>query len=361
MKKCTQKSKKWKIVGIILCSILVALLIGGFCLSIVIYKDNFGSRFESYPPLMYSVDDFEGLNRTKYTFPSDKGQKLVGYKYWASEEEKGIIVLAHGFGGGGHNSYMDCINYFAQNGYVVFAYDATGNDESEGEGVGGMPQGVIDLDYAISFVENSSDFSDLPIFLFGHSWGAYCVCSVLTYHPEVNAVIACSGFNSSADIIEAQGKKEVGNGIYLILPFVKAYEHIIFGKYAANTAMEGFASTAAKVMILHSRDDSMVPIQYGYDKYYAEYKDDPRFSFIRFEDKGHDYFNAGTTYMDEFNVDFDKWRENLEYDPTDPENSERFIQDKMDYINQNLDRKKWSNRLDEDLFKEFVKFYDENR
>jgi len=142
-------------------------------------------------------------------------------------------------------------------------------------------------------------------------------------------VIACSGFNCSADIIEAQGKKEAGNGIYLILPFIKVYERFVFGKYAANTALDGFASTAAKVMILHSQDDSMVPIQYGHDKYYAEYKDDPRFSFIRFEDKGHSYFNADTTYKDAFNADLDKWQKNLEYDPTNPENSERFILDKM--------------------------------
>ena len=49
---------------------------------------------------------------------------------------------------------MDCAYYFAKNGYYVFAYDSTGSDASEGEGVGGTPQGVIDLDYAISFVED---------------------------------------------------------------------------------------------------------------------------------------------------------------------------------------------------------------
>lgn len=38
---------------------------------------------------------------------------------------------------------MDCANYFAKNGYYVFAYDATGSGKSDG--VGGVPQGVIDL------------------------------------------------------------------------------------------------------------------------------------------------------------------------------------------------------------------------
>lgn len=94
---------------------------------------------------MLHVDDFDGLQCAKYKFSSDKGQKLTGYMYSSGENQVGIIVMARGFGGGGHNSSMDCADYFARHGYYVFAYDATGNDESEGEGVEGLPQGVIDL------------------------------------------------------------------------------------------------------------------------------------------------------------------------------------------------------------------------
>ena len=67
-------------------------------------------------------------------------------------------------------------------------------------------------------MEESGNFPDLPIVLFGHSWGGYSVCSVLTYHPEIKAVIACSGFNSSPDLFESEGKKQAGAGIYLMPP-----------------------------------------------------------------------------------------------------------------------------------------------
>ena len=107
--------------------------------SVSIYDENFNVRLESYEPVMFRVEDFDGLRRDRYEFTSDKGQKLVGYMYSAGEDQRGIIVIAHGFGAG-HNSYMDCADYFAKHGYYVFGYDATGNDESEGEGVGGVPQ-----------------------------------------------------------------------------------------------------------------------------------------------------------------------------------------------------------------------------
>lgn len=357
MKK--NKVEKKKIIMIVLCIAAVLIAAGDWLLSVSVYNENFNRRFESYEPLMFRVDDFDGLQRTKYEFASDKGQMLTGYMYASGEDPRGIIVLAHGFGGGGHNSYMDCANYFAHHGYWVFAYDATGNDESQGEGVGGLPQGVIDLDHAVTFVEESGNFPDLPIVLFGHSWGGYSVCSVLTYHPEVKAVIACSGFNASAGLFESEGKKQAGAGIYLMMPFVKLHEWLKYSGYASNTAMDGFSKSDAAVMIVHSFDDEVVPTGYGYDIYYEKYKDDPRFLFIHFEDKGHSYFN-NETYSDEFNGEFDKWLETLDYDYHADGYKERFLEDKADYYHENLDRDKWCGSLDTKLFESFVAFYDDH-
>ena len=352
------KSKKKRILFAVLSIIAILIIAGDWALTVMVYNENFNRRFESYEPLMLYVDDFDGLQRTKYEFTSNKGQKLTGYMYSSGGNQRGIIVMAHGFGGGGHNSYMDCADYFARHGYYVFAYDATGNDESEGEGVGGLVQGVIDLDHAITFVEESGNFPRLPIVLFGHSWGGYSVCSVLTYHPEVKAVIACSGFNASPNLFEAEGKKQAGNGIYLMLPFVKLHERLKYGGYASNTAMDGFSRSNAAVMIVHSFDDEVVPAEYGYEVYYEKYKDDSRFSFLLLENKGHNYF-SDDTYRSEFNAEFDLWLKTLDYDYETAENRERFSEDKADYIYQNLDREKWCNSLDLELFEKFVDFYNE--
>jgi hypothetical protein len=283
------KKKSFKALIAILISIVViaALWIG---ISLGLYTMYFGRRFETNTAFMNHVEAFEGLERTRYEFASDKGQTIVGYLYSSGTEQKAIIVLAHGYGAGGHNSYLPTINYFAQNGFYVFAYDATGNDESEGKAIGGVPQGVIDLDYAISFVEESGNFPDLPIGLFGHSWGGYSVSNVLTYHPEVEAVIECSGPNSSSDLVEGGGTKIIGPVVKGLMPVIKVYERAKYGDYATNSALIGFASTDAEIMVVHSGDDNIVPIEYGYDIYYEAFKDDPRFTFIRLDGKGHNQF-----------------------------------------------------------------------
>ena len=354
-----RRSKKKIILIIVLCAVILAIIGWGlFCVKM--YDENFNVRGDSYEPLMLRTEDFDGLKCTEYTFLSDKGQKLAGYLYSTGDDQHGVVVIAHGFGGGGHNSYMDCANYFARRGWYVFAYDATGTDKSEGEGVGGVPQGVIDLDHAISFVEADDELSGLPVVLFGHSWGGYSVCSVLNYHPEVKAVIECSGFNRSSDMFESGGKSQAGSLIYAMTPFIRIYERLKYGKYAAKTALDGFAASDASVMVVHSADDDVIEIGYGYDKYYEKYKDDPRFTFVRFEDKGHnDIFNdQEDTYKDEFNSKFDEWLETLDYDYKAGENKDRFIKDKAEYITKNLDHARWSSRLDEELFARFLDFYD---
>ena len=80
-----------------------------------------------------SVSDFDGLKVEECTFPSDSGQ----------------------------NTYMDVADYFTSNVYLAFAYDATGNDKSEGDSVEGLPQGVIDLDYALRYIKQSDECSGI--------------------------------------------------------------------------------------------------------------------------------------------------------------------------------------------------------
>lgn len=354
------KSRK-KIVLIILFSFILLMIIGWWAFCVKMYNDNFNISADSYEPLMLHAEDFNGLKLTEYTFASDKGQMLAGYLYSSGNNQHGIVILAHGFGGGGHNSYMDCADYFARNGYYVFAYDATAMDKSEGDGLGGVPQGVIDLEHAISFVEMNNDIPELPIVLFGHSWGGYCVSAVLTYHPEVKAIIECSGFNRSSDMFESGGKSQAGDVIYAMTPFIRIHEYFKYGKYASNTAMDGFKATDAAVMIVHSADDAVIGIEYGLDEYYEEFKDNDRFTFIRFEDRGHNEIlnDPDDTYKEEFNSGFDIWLETLDYDYKAEENKDRFKQDKADYINENLDQVRWSHRLDEDLFARFLNFYEQ--
>ncbi len=285
--KLKKKNPKriWIIIALILAVFFLVLLP---LISLYVYNLVFGVRYQTDKEYMLYTEDFPGLIMERDEFTSNEGQKLAAYFYRREGyEPKGVVVMAHGIGGGGHNPYMVSANYFTENGYYVFAYDATGNDNSEGKAVGGLPQGVIDLDHAITYVEQNEKFAGLPVFLFGHSWGGYSVTSVLNQHPEVTAVCSVSGFNESSDLLQAEGKNMIGPAIYLLIPYVNLYEKIKFGNYSSQTGMDGFEKSDAGVMIVHSSDDDTVPIQYGYDIYYGKYSTDSDFVFVKYDDMGH--------------------------------------------------------------------------
>ena len=351
--------KKIKKVLVILTIVIVSFELLSFILSGPIYNAIFNKRFESVTPYYYEVNEFDGLERNKYQFKSNNNQLLTGYLYHdgSINDSIALIVMAHGLGGGGHIPYMPCINYFANQNFLVFAYDGTGNTESEGEDIIGLPQQLIDLDYAINFID---DLYDLPMMLFGHSWGGYAVCSVLNYQPNIKAVVSLAGFNSSKDIIEAYGRKYVGGLVKTGLPFVTMHEKRLFGDYANASALSGFEKTKTDIMIIHSSDDETVPISVGYDLYYNKYQKNERFKFIKYNDKGHSqvYYSYETiNKINEINKEFDSWLETLNYDYTSKKNENRFIKDKETYLNQKHIREVLCNNIDYQLFDQIKEFY----
>ncbi len=316
------------------------------------YEQNFGSRHTTYGPTSRSLDEFPSLNRERLTFASNKGQVLVGYKFYHDNTApKGVVVIAHGLGGG-HSSYLDIADYFCANGYLVFAYDATGHDESEGTAVGGLPQGLIDLDYALRFLQRHPDTAGLPIVLFGHSWGAYSAGSVLNYHRDVKAVVLAAGFNKPVEIIAEAGKDIVGRAIKAFLPFISVYERFKFGGYAAQSCVEGMERSAAAVMIISSAADEMIRPELSFDVFHEPFKDNPRFEFVQYQDRRHNrlwYSDSARNYQTEFNEAFAAYVNSLGQELT-PEI-------RAEYIMQHLDKSLFY-ELDTELMAQIVSFYD---
>lgn len=347
-----RKKKKIALI-IVVCIFALFFLVLMPAVTVMVYNDNFGERFETAEWMAYSADDFKGLKVTECTFPSDDGQILAGYHYSKENQEvKGVVVIAHGLGGGGHNAYMDIADYFTSNSYLVFAYDATGNDKSEGDSVKGLPQGVIDLDFALRYVKQADEYQGLPIVLFGHSWGGYSAGNVLNCHEDVKAAVLAAGFDRSTELFEQQGESMIGSGIKLFMPYVSLYERLEFGKYAAYSALDGFANSDAGIMVIHSKDDTMVLPENGYDKFYDVYGNNPRFRFVEYEDRGHDYLyysEAAHRYKEQLNEDYAVYAETNggEYD----------AETKAEFMKKHLDKSKCY-ELDYELMKEILEFYD---
>lgn len=308
--------------------------------TVLIYEAIYGRRHKTKEWLEFTAEDFDNLSveRSDFFETEKKKTKIAGYKYWKEDgtKKKGVVVVAHGLGHGGHNSYIPFVDYFASNGYYVFTYDIRGNDNSQGKTIKGIPQGVIDLDCAIKHLGEVEEYKGLPIMLFGHSWGAFSVGNVLNLHPEVDAAAIIAGFNESEDTMQYYSGKAFGPFSEGLMTYVEVYEKIKFGnKVTSINSIDGMNGTDALILIAHSKDDKVIPIKYGYDKFYKEFKDDGRFTFVLYEDKGHTnilYSDASWEYQQRLNEDY-----RIYLKESGAKDTER---NKLGYMQYNLDKRK---------------------
>ncbi|NLB43431.1 MAG: alpha/beta hydrolase [Clostridiales bacterium] len=243
--------------------------------------------------------------------------------YNGEDQDQGLVVVVHGLGGGA-DSYLPQITYFIDQGWCVFAYDVTGSFDSEGKTTKGFPQALIDLDAALTYINSQPEYTNLPIMLFGHSWGGYVVANALHYNHEIAGIVTVSGANSPMAMILEQGKRMMGGFIYTQYPYLWLYQRILFGKTASLNAVDAINGSDVPVLIIHGTDDEMVA--YEGSSIIANIADitNPNVKVISMNEpdrNGHNnLFRSDTAieYINEINIQyrelFDHYEQNIPYE-----------------------------------------------
>lgn len=243
----------------------IALLTGGSIATVVGIKGLYDTMFSRYNrpdynlyPGCYCYDRVSHLlPRKEVTFPS-KNVNLRGYCY-INPNPKGCVVVSHGLHAGA-DEYLPIILFFYKNGYSVFGFNYQGTYESEGNSTVGMCQSLVDLDYALNYVKNCSDFIGLDVMLVGHSWGGFAVTSVLNLHKEVKACACISALNNGYTMILEKGEQYGGSIASGGIPkgFLDVYQKILFKDYAKYNGAQGINSVNIPVLVAHGKDDMVI-------------------------------------------------------------------------------------------------------
>jgi alpha-beta hydrolase superfamily lysophospholipase len=247
-----------KKIGLYLLGIIVLFSLVSMVVSKIIYDGQF-PRYERH-------DETVSANLRYGDLEPDYPRELVDFKsgdnllkgyVYGSENSLGLVVVAHGLGGGA-DSYLPQITYFVDHGWRVFAYDATGSFDSEGKTTKGFPQALLDLDAALSYIDSITSFEALPVVLFGHSWGGYAVANVLHFDHEIAGVVSVSGASSAMSMIMEQGERMMGGFIYVQYPYLWLYQRLLFGESVSYDAIEAINKKDIPVLIIHGTEDEMV-------------------------------------------------------------------------------------------------------
>lgn len=312
-----------KKIGLYLLGIIVLFSMISMVATKIIYDGQF-PRYERHDEtisasLRYS--DLE-LDYPRQLVNFESGDHLLKGYIYGIENTLGLVVVAHGLGGGA-DSYLPQITYFVEQGWRVFAYDATGSFDSEGKTTKGFPQALLDLDSALTFIESSDSFDGLPVLLFGHSWGGYAVANVLHYNHEIAGVVSVSGADSAMAMIMEQGENMMGGFIYVQYPFMWLYQSILFGDAASYNAVDAINQTDIPVMIIHGDEDEMVSYKGSSIIARLDEITNPNTEIIIQSVPGRNGHNSlfkseiATTYIDKVNVEYkdlyDHYEEEIPY------------------------------------------------
>ncbi len=206
----------------------------------------------------------ERLPRTAFFFPSGRW-KLQGY-FYPCHNPKGLVVVCHGMHAGA-DDYLPFIEFFVNNGYAVFTYDCQGTYASEGDSTVGMCTPLVNLDHALTYIENDRQLCKYPLFLFGHSWGGYAATSVLSIHKSIRGCAAVAPFNSGYTLFAEKGEQYTApfSDMFKIdypEEFLNTYQAQLFKDYIKYNAVDGINSTNIPVYIAHGKRDFVISFDY---------------------------------------------------------------------------------------------------
>ena len=247
------------------------------------YKGMMYTRCDDTETVFYfSPEDFPGLKKEAYSFPSSAGHMLRGYFYqYENPVPDRLVIFDHGFGGG-HRAYMKEIEMLCRHGYLVFSYDHTGCMESGGETPNGLAQSLCDLNDCIHAMCSDSRFAESDISVMGHSWGAFSTLNISALHPGISHIVAMSGFVS----VEEMMKTFFSGLLKGYRKAVLALENESNPAFSRYHAVDSLSDSKTKALLIYSEDDQMCRrTHYDILKAGLEGKENIRFLLVK--NKGH--------------------------------------------------------------------------
>jgi len=208
-------------------------------------------------------------------FITSDGLKLAGW--WVPGIGDATIIVGHGYPFDKGNIYQGT-NWLHPQFNLLF-YDHRSFGESEGMYTTGGIEETKDIEAAIEFVKKKKSGS---IGLYGFSLSAAAM--LMSDHTHVNAVVADSSYATLKDLVlhiyAPMGPLQV--------PFAIASKFYgrFFLKNLDSSPLQSIAQTKTPIFLIHSKDDTEIPVESAYKLRRAANQETTQVSIIEGVDHG---------------------------------------------------------------------------
>ena len=233
--------------GSMLVSFFVVLFIAYWGLGTILYFMQPTFLYCPVREVPYTPDEID-LDFENIVLKTKDGLRLNGW-YIPAEKSEFTVLFCHG-NGGNMMHRLDSINIFYNLGLSCFIFDYRGYGSSEGKPT---EEGTyLDVMAAYQWLTEEKKISPEDIIIFGRSLGG-SIAAQLAAKVEAKSLIIESGFTSYVDI---------GRKFYPYMPVRW------FARFSYKT-IDYLSDVRCPVMIIHSRNDDVVPFEFGQELYEA--------------------------------------------------------------------------------------------
>ena len=221
----------------------ISLVILIFSVFIFVYLRHFEKKGIYYPTKEIALSPGDiGLKYEDAYFKTEDDLRLNGW-FIPAEHSRGTLIFCHG-NAGNISHRVEIVEIFNKLNLSVFIFDYRGYGRSQG-----VPseQGLYqDAQAAYQYLLNREDVDKRTIVIYGKSIGANVAIN-LASKVSAAALISESGFTSAYDM---------GRKLFPYLPI----KWIITTKF---DALEKIRDITIPKLIIHSRDDEIIPFKLG--------------------------------------------------------------------------------------------------
>ncbi len=233
--------------GSMLIYIAVVLFVAYWGLGLILYLMQPTFLYRPVREVSFTPDEL-GLDFESVVFKSGDGLLLSGW-YVPAESAELTVLFCHGNGGNMFHR-LDSINIFYNLGLNCFIFDYRGYGSSEGKP--GEEGTYLDVMAAYKWLTEEKKVSPADIIIFGRSLGG-SIAAQLASKVEARTLVIESVFTSYVDI---------GRKFYPYMPVRW------FARFSYKT-IDYIKDVLCPVMIIHSRNDEIVPFEFGLELYEA--------------------------------------------------------------------------------------------
>lgn len=221
---------------------IVRVLVGAY-VGLAVVLMVFQSRFIYFPERgIYATPDEIGLSYEPVRFEASDGVELAGW-FIPAEQSRGAVLFCHG-NAGNISHRLESVQVFHRLGLDTFIFDYRGYGQSEGRIT---EKGTyLDAEAAWRYLVEDRQIDPTKIVVFGRSLGG-TIAAWLAQDHTPKALIIESTFTSVPDIA-AQ--------LYPYLP-VRLMSRFSY------SAIDYIRGVNCPVLVVHSRDDEMIPVSHG--------------------------------------------------------------------------------------------------